>query len=58
MNRVACSFIYHLSSRLKIEDCVPDVEVKAKIDAWIEEGNRAGVKAKLAEDIDMDVDHL
>jgi hypothetical protein len=37
---------------------LPDVELKAKIDAWIEEGKRAGVKAKPAEDVDMDVDHL
>jgi hypothetical protein len=47
-----------LPDRLKIEDCVPDVELKAKIDAWIEEGKRAGVKAQPAEDVDMDVDHL
>lgn len=43
---------------LKIEDCEPDVELKAKIDAWIEEGKLAGVKAQPAEDVDMDVENL
>jgi ubiquitin conjugation factor E4 B len=38
--------------RLKLEDCIPDTKLKAKIDAWVAEG-----KAGRAEDV-MDVDEL
>lgn len=27
--------------RLKIEDCVPDVDLKARIDAWVADGKSA-----------------
>lgn len=39
-------------SRLKYEDCIPDTELKAKIDAWLAEGN-----TKQADSV-MDVDQL
>lgn len=35
-----------------MEECIPDVELKAKIDAWVAEG-----KAQQAEQV-MDVDKL
>ncbi len=42
----------YLSFRLKFEECIPDTELKAKIDAWVAEG-----KSKQAADV-MDVDQL
>lgn len=45
-------------SRLKLEDCIPDVELKQKIDAWITEGQQQGMKGSLAEDTPMEVDDL
>lgn len=47
-----------LPRRLKLEDCIPDVELKQKIDAWIAEGHSQGMKGSLAEDSMMDVDEL
>jgi hypothetical protein len=44
--------------RLKLEDCIPDVELKRKIDAWITEGHEKGMKGSLAEDSPMEVDDL
>jgi len=29
---------YIADSRLKLEDCIPDTELKARIDAWVAEG--------------------
>ncbi|CAD6576435.1 MAG: hypothetical protein TREMPRED_001677 [Tremellales sp. Tagirdzhanova-0007] len=37
---------------LKFEECIPDIELKARIDAWVAEG-----KTKQAEDV-MDMDQL
>lgn len=50
---LTCSFL-----RLKLEDCIPDVELKRKIEAWIAEGHRQGMKGNLAEDTPMEVDEL
>ncbi|GHJ85049.1 hypothetical protein NliqN6_1451 [Naganishia liquefaciens] len=43
---------------LKLEDCIPDIELKQKIDAWIAEGHSQGMKGSLAEDTPMEVDEL
>jgi hypothetical protein len=48
----------HFVRRLKLEDCIPDVELKQKIDAWITEGHQKGMKGSLAEDSPMEVDDL
>lgn len=41
--------------RLKYEDCIPDVELKKKIDAWIAEGNQP---SNINESVSMDVDEV
>ena len=41
--------------RLKYEDCVPDEDLKRRIDAWIAEGTRP---SNMDETVSMDVDEV
>lgn len=49
--------VFHrATSRLKYEDCVPDEELKQRIDAWIAEGSVR--PSNLDEPVSMDVDEV
>ncbi|KAJ9098222.1 hypothetical protein QFC21_004551 [Naganishia friedmannii] len=43
---------------LKLEDCIPNVELKQQIDEWLKDGQSQGMKGSLAEPTPMDVDEL
>ncbi|KAJ9117556.1 hypothetical protein QFC22_004406 [Naganishia vaughanmartiniae] len=43
---------------LKLEDCIPNVELKQQIDAWLKDGQDQGLKGSLAEPTPMEVDEL
>ncbi|KAJ9110282.1 hypothetical protein QFC19_001685 [Naganishia cerealis] len=43
---------------LKLEDCIPNVDLKKQIDDWIQEGQNQGLKGSLAGGTPMEVDDL